>query len=416
MTIQTIGPTSLRVIVESTFGADGTGSLGSYTYVPANEGSMEATITTDELDPMWMVQSRLEAREKILGKRSATLKFTMNLAPTGTVASSAVIAVTSCLGLLLKATMGAEHLGTGTLFSSGWTAITGDVSSAAGLLAGDFIGWANTSGVVEWRRIKALSSNTITLEHGFTGSPANTNVCYACATYSMTEDPATSLQFIVAGQNTVDRWLFTGGQCTGGFDISVDPSGAAIPTITFNMTFSGYLKSSETTGTITGTLPDATYSAYAPIVGNAGEFRVWTVGTPTTVTSTRIHVSALAFKPKIVFKPVTSPSGANAGAVLRYRATRALPPVEGSFTTFIEDLTWWTARDALADKAVQHTMGTAAGAAVILAAPTVQILNPQRATSGDENEGQAISFAGRRNTDTALTTELAKSPVVIALG
>jgi hypothetical protein len=317
---------------------------------------------------------------------------------------------------LLKASMGGERLGTGTTFASGWTAITGDLTSGAGFLAGGWLGWANSAGTVEWRQIKTVSSNTITLAHGFTGSPANTNVAYAAAEYYFTEDPAQSLQVLVSGQESEDRWLLLGGQMTGGFDITIDPTGAAIPTISFNMTFSWYLESDETAASVTGTLANATYSAYSPIVGNAGEFRMWTVGTPTTVTSTRVHVSALGFKPKIVFVPVTSPSGANGGTVLRYRGGRANPPVEGTFTTYIEDLTWWQARDAKQDRCMQHTIGTVAGSQVIVSAPTVQILNPQRATSGDEIEGQTISFAGRNNTDTAATTELAISPAMIVLG
>jgi hypothetical protein len=416
MTIQVQPVESLRVIVESTFGADATASpgLASFTYVPMNEGSGTLTITTDEVDPNFVVQSRTEGREKVLGKRSATLKFSMNLAPTGTAAGSATAAVQGALGLLLKATMGGEHLGTGTTFSSGWTGITGDVASGAGLLAGDFIGWANSAGVVEWRQIKTLTSNTVVLSHGFSGSPANTNVCYAAANYYFTEDPATSLQFLVAGQESDDRWLLTGGQAAGGISISIDPSGAAIPTIDFNFTFANYLESDETAASVTGTLADATYTNYSPIVGQAGDFRVMTVGAVTFATSQRVHVSALAFSPKVVFVPVTSPSGTN--TIYRWRGGRANPPVEGSFTTFFEDLTWFQLRDSRGDRCLSHTIGTAAGFAVVLSAPTIQILNPQRVASNEQIAGQAIAWAGRRNTDTAQTTELAKSAVVIALG
>ena len=129
-----------------------------------------------------------------------------------------------------------------------------------------------------------------------------------------------------------------------------------------------------------------------------------------------MHVSALGFKPKIVFVPVTSPSGANGGTVLRYRGGRANPPVEGSFTTYWEDLTWWQGRDAKQDRAMQHTIGTVFGNQVVLTAPTVQPLNPQRTPSNEQIAGQTVSWAGRHNTDTAATTDLAISPVLIVLG
>jgi len=415
--IQVASVSALKVIVESTFGQDATTSPGiaSFRDVPWNEGTGTVTITEDELDPMQAVQSRVQGRERVLGKKSATLKFTMNLAPTGTAAGNTTTAVTSALGIMLKATMGGENLGTGTKFVTGWTAITGDVTTAAGLTAGAFIGWTNASGVVEWRQIKSKTSNTLVLTHGFSGSPANNDICYSCATYSFTEDPAQSLQFAVYGQNTNDRWLLTGCQAQGGFDISVDPSGKAIPTITFNFTAANWINGASTATPITGTIPTATYTAYNPIVGFAGEYRMFTVASPTLSTSSRIHVSACTWKPKIVYVPVTSPSGTQ--TIYRWRAGRANPPIEATFTTFLDDaLIWWAARDALGDYCQQQTLGTAAGSAVVLCASTVQVLNPQRTASDQEIEGQVISLAGRMNTDTALTTELALSPVYIVLG
>ena len=416
MSIEVQSVQSLRVIVESTFAGDATSSpgLGSFTYVPFNEGSASITTTTDEHDPNFAVQSRYQGREKILGKRSASLKFSMNLAPTGTAAASGVAAITSALGLVLKATMGGEHLGTGTTFSAGWTAVTGAVASAAGLLAGGWVGWSNALGVVEWRQIKAISTNTLTMAHAFSGVPANTNVCFASAAYFFVEDPSTSLQFLVSGAESDDRFLCLGGQCTGGVSITVDPSGAAIPTIDFNLTFAAYLESDETAGTVTGALATATYTAYNPIVGFAGDFRLDVVGAPTMVTSARVHISALSWTPKIAFVPVTSPSGTM--GIFRWRGARANPPIEGSFTTFFEALTYFQMRDSLADRCAAYTLGTAAGSAVVLCAPTVQILNPQRAPSGEDVVGQTISFSGRRNTDTAATTDLATAPVIIVLG
>ena len=85
----------------------------------------------DSLDPQQQVQSRLEYREEVLGKRSAKLTFTMNLAPTGTAAASGVSAVTGALGTILKAVMGGESKGAGTTFTSGSTASVVNLTSAA---------------------------------------------------------------------------------------------------------------------------------------------------------------------------------------------------------------------------------------------------------------------------------------------
>ena len=413
MTIEVHSVQRLRVWSESSFATDGTGTLANYTDVPMREGSGTMTLTLDSLDPMQQVQSRYEYREEVLGKRSATLQFTLNLAPTGTAAAASTAAVQGALGLILKATMGGETLGTGTTFTGG-TATQPTVTSAAGFAAGGAIGWVNASGILEVREIESIASTTITLKHAFSGAPQNTNVAYAAATYYFTEDPQESLQFIVEGVENEDRWLLLGGQAVGGVTLAIDPSGAALPSVQFSMTFANWKSSAETAGTITGTLGTSTYSNYAPIVGFAGELRAFTVGASTLVTSSLVHCSALSFAPKIAYVPVTSPSGTN--TVYRWRASRVSPPVEGSFTTFFSDYTWWNARANKTDVDIAYQMGQAAGSAALITAPTVQIINPQRVADGNQLAGQTVAFKGRRDTDTgASTTALAKAPVRIHL-
>lgn len=409
MSIEISSVQRLRVYVESTFGSDATMSINDFVDVPANEGSIQATVTTDELDPMQTVQSRFEGREKVLGKRSATLQFSTNLAPTGTTADASTTAVTSALGIILKAAMGGENLGIGGTASTGSTATIVNVTSGHGarFAAGMALGWVNASGVLEMREIESVSSDAITLKHALSDAPANLDVIYNCATYYFTEDPDTSLQFLLQGREQQDCWLLVGGQLVGGVTLAFDVTGAALPQATFNFTFAGYYEYDEMVSAPTA-IGTATYSAYSPLVGQAGEFRVFTVGASTLVTTSLVHCSALSFAPKITYVPVTSPSGTN--TIYRWRAARANPPVEGSYTPFFQDLTWNQARDAKTDKAIFYRYGVAAGAAVMVSAPTVQILNPQRADAG-EIASQTISWAGRIDTDVnSSTTAIAKSP------
>ena len=119
MSIEVHSVQRIRVFTEVTFGADSSSSIASFTDLPIVEGSATVTLTRDELDPGQLVQSRLEGRERVLGKRSATLSFQLNLAPTGTAAGSAVAAVQGGLGLLLKNVMGGETLGTGSTAAAG---------------------------------------------------------------------------------------------------------------------------------------------------------------------------------------------------------------------------------------------------------------------------------------------------------
>lgn len=417
MSIEVQSVQRIRAFVESTFGADSSASAASFTDLPIVEGTATLTLTRDELNASPLVQHIDEATERVLGKRSATLSFQMNLSPTGTAAVTGQSSITSGLGMILKAIMGGETLGAGTTAGVGSTASALVCTSATPWDSGQVVGWTNASGVVEWREVETRpSSTTLTLKRGFSGSPANGNILYNAATYFMTANPTTSLAFIVEGLEPDDRWLLTGGQGVGGITIALDMTGGTIPRVTINMTFARWFASNETGSSLTGTLGTATYSAFSPIVGEAGNFEIWTVGAATFATTQSIHVSALAFEPHIAFVPYTSPSGVN--TVKQWVKSRNPDsPVQGSFTLPYQDTTWFAHRNSRSDLAAQYVAGVAGGAAVIISTPTIQILNPQRAADAGGLAAQTIMFKGRRDTDAgAATTDQAKSPLRIHLG
>lgn len=399
-------------------GADSSASIASFIDLPFREGTAQMVLTRDELDPMQAVQNIYEGRERVLGKRSATLSVTVNLSPTGTAAVTGTTAITSPIGRLLKAVMGGENLAAGSTSATS-TAIVLKCATASHCnrwAAGCVVGWSNGT-FVEWRGVESVSTSTsVTLKHAFSGTPAAGNIFYNAATYYMTADPDTTVDFLVEGLDSDDRFLLTGGQAVSGIGITFDLTGAAIPSVTFNFTFANWYASNETGSSITGTLGTATYSATSPIVGEAGEFRSWTVGASTYVTTSRLHVSAVTWEPHLSYVPVTSPSGRN--TIWRWKAARnSDSPVAGSFTIPYEDTTWFANRNSLADKNAMQVAGTAGGYAVILDAPTIQILNPQRAADASGIAAQTLMWKGRRDTDVgSSTSELAKSPFRIHLG
>ena len=399
-------------------GADSSASIASFIDLPFREGTAQMVLTRDELDPMQAVQNIYEGRERVLGKRSATLSVTVNLSPTGTAAVTGTTAITSPIGRLLKAVMGGENLAAGSTSATS-TAIVLKCATASHCnrwAAGCVVGWSNGT-FVEWRGVESVATSTsVTLKHAFSGTPAAGNIFYNAATYYMTADPDTTVDFLVEGLDSDDRFLLTGGQAVSGIGITFDLTGAAIPSVTFNFTFANWYASNETGSSITGTLGTATYSATSPIVGEAGEFRSWTVGASTYVTTSRLHVSAVTWEPHLSYVPVTSPSGRN--TIWRWKAARnSDSPVAGSFTIPYEDTTWFANRNSLADKNAMQVAGTAGGYAVILDAPTIQILNPQRAADASGIAAQTLMWKGRRDTDVgSSTSELAKSPFRIHLG
>lgn len=415
MSIEVQSVQRLRVWSESAFATDGTGTIGNFTDIPFREGSMQVVLTTDSLDPQQDVQSRMEYREEVLGKRSATIAFTCNFAPTGTAATTAQTSVTGALGLLLKAVMGGETKAAGSTASTGSTTSVINVQTGHGSrwASGGAMGRVNTAGQLEVREVESVATDAVTLKQGFSAAPSSTNKLYNCVTYSMTEDPAESLQFLVQGVEAQDCWLLLGCQAVGGITVALDVTGAALPSVAFNFTAADYKMPAEMAVAPTS-IGTATFTNYEPIVGHAGSLRVFTVGASTVTSASLVHASAIAFTPKISFVPVTSPSGTN--TIYRWRAGRVAPPCEGSFTPFFEDVQWWTARDSRTDKAVLYQSGITPGAAFVLSAPTVQITNPQRTVSGDEIAGQTITWKARRDTDVgSSSTALAKSPFRIHL-
>lgn len=410
----------LRVWSESTFATDGTGTLANYTDVPAVEGSMTVQVMTDSIDPGQLQQYIHDYREEVLGKKSATLSFTMNLAPTGTAAVTATSAVTGALGTILKAVLGGETKAAGSTSSTGSTATVINVQSGHGsrFTAGGALGWTNASGVFEMREIESIATDAITLKHALSGSPANTDPIYNVASYFFTSDPTESLQFIAEGAESDDRWLLLGCQCTG-MQMAIDVTGAQLPRITFTFAAANWLDSASTAGSLTGTIGAATYSNFTPISGHAGELRVFTVAASTLVTSSKVHASAIAFNPKVSFVPVTSPSGTN--TIQRWRRARQVPPVEGSWTEIYEGLTRFTARTSKTDYAVFYQIGTTAGSAVLISVPCVQVVNPQRAPDASQLAGQTVPWKARKDADVFIsaapaTTDQGRSPFRIHLG
>lgn len=407
----------IRAFDEPTFGADSSGSSGSFVDLPIIEGTAAMVTTEDELDPGQLVQRRVQGREKVLGKRSATLSFQLNIAPTGTAAVNGVSSVTSPLGMVLKAVMGGEQLGEGSVAAAGSTAIVVNVSTGDGAQwanPGQAMGWTNAAGIVEWQEVESRSTDAITLKHGFSGVPQTSDVLYNAATYYYTASPSQSLAFIVNGIGTEDTWLLTGGQCVGGMTIAVDLTGGAIPRATFSMTFANWFTYSEMASP--PTIGTATYTATNPIVGEAGLFELQTVASPTYSTAQAVYCSAITWEPQISFVPITAPNGTN--TVVRWVATKpADGAIKGSWTEIYDNDGRWTQRDAKGDYCTKYTMGVAGGSAVILSAPTVQLLNPQRVADANALAAATIMWSGRMDEDVgSATSDIAKSPFRIHLG
>jgi len=413
MSVEVHALSRLRVDVEAagSYLADGTGTLGNYEDVPC-QGVASVTLTKDENDPA-IVQQFLDQRsEKVVGRRSWSLSFTCNLTSTGTAAGSTVAAISDVLGTLLKAIMGAENTSTGTTINDAGAAATDyDLTATTGWVSG-MVGGTTISGAVQWRPVKTLAGSNIIHSLATTAAPANGAVVYGSACYSLTEDPDTSLQFIVQGAEGNDGWVLLGGQ--GGFTLNIPRSG--IPTITFQLSGPYWMHGSECAGSANldaYTLAAATYPSQGYALAEAGNFFQWTNGTATYTASTvttegsQVHVADETWTVNIPYVDIPSPSGLLGSGVIRKRRMKATVGV--SFKCPYQALaTWFTARDSALDKGFARQIGTAAGSTLMLHAPTCQVVDVQRVDT-DGMAYQQITAEARNDSETTASGALQRS-------
>jgi hypothetical protein len=397
--------------------------LGNFLDVPMVEGSAQVTLTQETQNPQQALQDVRDYQEEVIGKKSWSLTFNVPFHPSGVAATSGVTATGGYLGVLLKAIMGGEHKGTGTTIATGgWAnSASGDVATGTNLRAGGLFSMADTAGIVHSREIQSVTSATINLKVGLPFAPASGASVGTAATYFWTQDPDTSLQFVVESYEQQDRWVCMGGQGTFTQTLSLD---GTVPMIQFTITGTNWLEGDEAAGSanIHGTtLGNATYANYEPITGHVGRLLVQTVGTATYSGAT-VDVNEITMTPGFEKTAVTSPSGSQ--GILRWRLTRAggTAPVEGTFGTYFTGYGNWDARDTKADKMIAYSNGVSFGKITVVAAPTVQFVDVQKADA-DNVAGEVVTYRGRldEDTNTAITAastqyDQATSPHRIHLG
>lgn len=408
----------LRVYVEpagvSTFGIDHTGTLGDFTDVPLAEGSHQFAPMQDVQNPLHALQNVLDYQEEVLGKKSWTLNFTTPFAPTGVAAADTVTATAGAIQTMLKALMGGEFKGTGSTAAAAWsTAGAGTVASAAGFREGGIAGMADANGVVHFRPIKEVTGatgGTVKLKVRFPSAPASGAVIYSGSTYYWTQDPDTSLQFIIEGEEQQNRWVAMGGQGTVTPQLALD---GTIQTLQWAITGCDWLEADEAAGSasLAGTaLGNATYTNYDPVTGVSGRLLVQTNGT-LAYTGASIDVNTLTFTPGHTWQAITSPSGVQ--GVRRWKMIRpsGTPMVSGTFATYFENFDHFDTRDNRTAKLVFYQNGVTAGECVAADAPTVQFTDAQLP---DQNgiAGASATLKCRLDGDTTESTasDLGRSP------
>ena len=380
MAIDPSGPKRIRVYREpnGSFATDHTGTLGDFADLPVVDGSVNLTLNKPMESPRHMQQDLDSQSAKVHLPKSATLSFQCNLETFTTKSGDGVTAVENAVGTLFRSGLGHVNLGVGdTISDVSPSASSFDVATIARWGVGYGIGVVD-SGSFYVSEIKSISSSTITLSPTLPVTPSNGATLYNPATYYLGNDIGSdtdSVQMILEGSKTTDKFLLLGGQWSG--PPTFDLQNGQIPKVTFNYTFADWLYQSETTGLSATALASATYTAIRQVVVN--DSYLFTGISPGTT-----HASQIGFTLGTQYARVTSPG--NAAAVnntLQWIRTRGQGPVvSGSFVTEWNSQDFFAQRDAVGDQTdiVLFQMGSVSGAnggGVALSAPSVQYTDVQ---------------------------------------
>ena len=408
MSIEDIRLGRLRVAVETTraaFAVSQAASPSNFVDMPYVEGTVQPTKTWDNLAPN-STQGYLDAYERdVLGKKSAALSLTTHLNKTGIELNGTVAPLTAStwwFARLLQTIMGglstSSSPGVNTQVQAASTATVINVTVGHGVrfTAGGAIACI-VNGRYECREVLSVATNAVSVKVAFSGVPATNSQVLGAYTFHLTEDPVDSLQFILEGRETSDKWLLAGMQGGIGFNVSTGELAQ------MTMTLAGALWEQLTPGAFTpGTLAN-----YNPVAVVDSEFIVGTVG---STTRNVVNCQAQTWTPGITYTPITTPAGVN--TMIGMRRTRARA-VSGSFQPYLDAAVlpdWYTSNSSRANLALFQQVGSAltGGGMVLLSAPTVQITTPQRADNGGLS-GLAVNWAARNDEATAGTTELQRS-------
>lgn len=402
----------LRVMAEAEgaayFGVDNSSNVGmSGLDVPIVDGSLKWDAGAEFLDPKTASIFVDYNPEKLIGRYLPSISFKTALHSHGLTLSGTPAPPSDSTWAqlrMLKAIFGGSF-STGTTAAStttqaGTTATSIVVTATHGARwsVGDAIAirMSSTTNEIECRKITAISTDTLTLDQALSAAPANGSPCYGCVSVYLTENPATSLQFVLEGVDADQKLVIAG--CQGSVKLDLPIGG--IPMIDFD------LKGAYFARLASGAVSAASLTFYSPIAATAMELTV-----PTVAATTRVQVdqSAHAIEVGAAYEPVRSGKGVN--TILRWRRKKGVGS-KGSFTTVFEDTTWETKATAKTPLRVHQQIGNQVGSTILISQSTVQLVSyPKEAVHETGIGGQQVMYEARH--PTAWTDEKTRSVITL---
>ena len=375
----------------------------------------QATLTTDMLPDEHVNQTPYAQNLDIVSRRACELSVETDLTPTGTgLAAAAVPAYTDhALGIILKTILGGYEADQGDVENGGTStsSVMQVTTSGARWEPGTAVG-AIVGGVIEARSIESIAGNALTPRVQFSGAPDNRAIVYNSHTFYLTDDPATSLQFVIETADRDDIWWLLGNQLSSlAFDLTV----AQLARMTIGLRGAKYLQDDEVANPLAVAEPAITRATLTdgdpvPFVDSYAQF-VTAASGATAITS--LDVSAISVTPAITYEPITSPAGVNGIRRMKLRPAKPIMTVE--FTIPFEDEAYWTQRDARTKKSLFVQVGNTPGGTALIDIPNLQIQNVQRSDSEGLHGLTVTAQALEDEWATDQTTELRRSPLRLHL-
>lgn len=389
---------------DGSFAVDHSATPSDFLAVPAQSGDLAWTPDRTMLDPATLQQYKHGRPTKVHGPRSSTLNMTIPLAITGTLADAATATPTkadTALFRQLAITLGGERSGKkGSLVATATSASVFTVTATEGsrFTAGGAVGRVTAGGKMEIREIANVTGDVITLKQAFSEATVISDTIYNAATFYL-DDSLTHAQYLVEGSDAEDYHVLLGMQLQG---LSLGLSMGEIPTIGFQMQGADwdYLGS--------GSLSGSTYANHTPISFDAGEFLAQAEG---TATRNAVSIHEIGISPALTYIAERSPEGTQ--TVNRYVQQHAPPVISGTFGTYYEDQTWFSAWLARTGYHLALQIGQSSSGGILITANGAQ-LGPVTApqSAGEGFAGSTVSFAAGLDGDaTDQTTAIRRSPI-----
>lgn len=366
----------VRVASESTFGADGTGTIGNFFGVRVDTIEAPGPVKPAlEVDPLRSFRGQEYVSE--FGPIRGQLTAGGDLCSIGTAIANGVTTTKDGISKLFEKIVGGYRTGEGSDVASGASATSFSVSAGDGaqLLDGQIVAIETTNGGGTFLAnvIATRSTDALTTLFDHSGTPATgADVLNSQMIYE-TDQPTGSVQWLV--EHTRDRddiYLYLG--CQGNLSLTW-PLGGKVTWQT-QQQVTKYLHDDEL-ATPQGGSSMSIYSldAGTPVIANAGSIHFGPASATTRVNPTVLEIT---FDPGIAWQEIPSFNGTEARAGWEQLTGKPM----GTITVLGGTETYKDARDAQTIYSLLAQAGTTGGKMLALFCPRVQIVGIEEVEVG----------------------------------